>query len=167
MFIETYYDERSGLPDGSGEKVIPYPELVGEELSLWQKYLPVRTELENVPFWLHDNMPLLVSEQLEKARKAPYLFERIEIWSRSGDPMAVGVTGGEQTRYFSIARWGDAKLTLDQVKKRLRVEKWMFRLMSVGVILICLAGMLALMTYAGQFPEFAQKALSHGELFGY
>ena len=36
--------------------------------------------------------------------------------------MAVGVTGGERTRYFSIARWGDAKLTLEQVKRRLRVE---------------------------------------------
>ena len=74
MFIETYYDERSGLPAGSGEKGIPYPELVGEELSLWQKYLPVRTELENVPFWLHDNMPLLVSEQLEKARSMSATF---------------------------------------------------------------------------------------------
>ena len=167
MFIETYYDERSGLPASSGEKVIPYPELVGEELSLWQKYLPVRTELENVPFWLHDNMPHLVSEQLDKARKAPYLFERIEIWSRSGDPMAVGVTGGEQTRYFSIARWGDAKLTLGQVKKRLRVEKWLFRLLPVAMVLIFLVGTLALIAYAGHSPELAQKALSHGELFSY
>jgi hypothetical protein len=160
MFIETYHDERFAISASSGEPPIPYPELAGEELTLWQRYLPVRIELEYVPFWLRDNMPPLVSEQLEKARKAPYLFERIEIWSRSADPMAVGVIGGEQERYFSIARWGDAKLTLDQVKKRLRVEKWMFRLVSVGVILICLAVMLALMTYAGQFPEFAEKALS-------
>src|SRR5438094_5193581 len=158
MFIETYYDERFGLPAGSGEKVIPYHELVGEELSLWQKYLPVRTELENVPFWLHDNMPPLVSEQLEKARKAPYLFERIEIWSRSGDPMAVGVSGGEQERYFSIARWGDAKLTLWQIKKRLRVEKWLFRLLPVAMVLIFLVGTLALtlalIAYAGHSSEF-------------
>jgi hypothetical protein len=48
--------------------------------------------------------------------------------SRSGDPMAVGIMGGQQMRYFSIARWGDAKLTLDQVKRRLRMEKWMFGL---------------------------------------
>ena len=150
MFIETYYDERSALLAGSGEAAIPYPELVGEELSLWQRYLPVRTELDKVPFWLQDNMPRLVTEQLEKARQAPSLFERIEIWSRSGDPMAVGVTGGEQERYFAIARWGDAKLTLEQVKKRLRVEEWRFRLVSVGMIIIFLLATLALITYASQ-----------------
>jgi hypothetical protein len=49
MFIDTYYDERSEFSAGSGEPAIPYPELVGEELSLWQKYLPVRTELEPLP----------------------------------------------------------------------------------------------------------------------
>ena len=167
MFIETYRDERSAFPASSGVPTIPYPELVGEEVSLWQRYLPVRTELGNVPFWLHDNMPRLVIEQLEKAQKAPYLFERIEIWSRSGDPMAVGVTGGEQTRYFSIARWGDAKLTLDQVKKRLRVEKWMFSLVSVGMIMILLVVALALATYTSQFPESVQKTLFSSELFDY
>jgi hypothetical protein len=141
--------------------------LVGEELSLWQRYLSVRTELKNVPFWLYDNAPHLVIEQVEKAQKAPDLFERIEIWSRSGDPMAVGVAGGEPTRYFSIALWGDAKLTLDQVKKRLRVEKWLFRLLPVAMILIFLVATFALVAYAGQFPELTQKALSHGELFDY
>jgi hypothetical protein len=39
--------------------------------------------------------------------------------------MAVGVIGEEKPRYFSIVRWGDAELTLEQVKERLRVEKWM------------------------------------------
>jgi hypothetical protein len=113
MFIESYYDERYMGPASSREPAIPYPELVGEELSLWQRYLPLRTELGNVP-WLYDNTPHVVSEELDKARKPPCLFERIEIWSRSGDPMAVGVMGREQTRYFSIARWGDAKLTIDK-----------------------------------------------------
>src|SRR5215470_13541783 len=116
MFIENYYDERYMGPTSSREPAIPYPELVGEELSLWQRYLPVRTELGNVP-WLYDNTPHVVSEELDKARKSLCLFERIEILSRSGDPMAVGVMRGEQTRYFSIARWGDAKLTHEQVKK--------------------------------------------------
>ena len=148
MFIETCYDERSALSANSSQAAIPYPELVGEELTLWQRYLPARRLLENVPFWFHDNVPRLVIAELEKAQKAPHLFERIEIWSRSGDPMAVGVIGGEPTRYFSIARWGDAKLTLDQVKRRLRVEQWIFRLTSVGMIVI-LAGILALIAYAG------------------
>lgn len=68
-------------------------------------------------FSRHD-IPHPVIEQIEKARNAPYLFERIEIWSRSDDPMAVGVTGADQPRYFSIVRWGDAKLTLAQVKRK-------------------------------------------------
>jgi hypothetical protein len=45
MFIETYYDERHMVPAGSREPAIPYPELAGEELRLWQTYLPVATEL--------------------------------------------------------------------------------------------------------------------------
>jgi hypothetical protein len=39
--------------------------------------------------------------------------------------MAVGVIGGAKPRYFSIIRWGDAELTLAQVKRKLRVEKYM------------------------------------------
>jgi hypothetical protein len=31
--------------------------------------------------------------------------------------MAVGVIGEEKPRYFSIVRWGDAELTLAQVKR--------------------------------------------------
>lgn len=144
MFVETYCNESVAFPTSSSKPAIPYPELAGEELSLWQRYLPIRTELENVPFGLQDNIPQLVIEQLEKARTAPYLFERIEIWSRSDDPMAVGVTAGEQPRYFSIARWGDAKLTLDQLKKILRMEEWMFRLVSAAMIVMVLAGTLGL-----------------------
>jgi hypothetical protein len=90
---------------------------MGEELAVWQRYLPVRTEVQNVLFWLHDNMPRIAIEQIEKAQKTPALFDSIEIWTRSGDPMAVGIIGGEQPQYFSIVRWGDAKLTLDQVKQ--------------------------------------------------
>ena len=167
MFIETYYDERSAFTAISDAPAIPYPELVGEELSLWQRYLPVKTKLGDVPISLYDNTPYLVIEAVDKARKAAGLFERIEIWSRSGDPMAVGVVGGEQPCYFSIARWGDSKLTVEQVKKRLRLEKWLFRLLPVGMILIFLLGILALITYAGQSPDLAQKALPQGELLGY
>jgi hypothetical protein len=113
IFIETYYDERQMVTASSREPAIPYPELAGEELSVWQRYLPVTTELGKVPFGFY-HTPQPVIEQLEKAQKR-HLFDRIEIWSRSDDPMTVGVMGGERTRYFSIARWGDAKLTLQQV----------------------------------------------------
>ena len=136
MFIETYYDERHLIPASSREPAIPYPELAGEELSVWQRYLPVTTELGKVPFWLY-HTPQPVIEQLEKAQKR-HLFDRIEIWSRAGDPMAVGVLAGERTRYFSIARWGDAKLTLQQVKKRMRMESRISNLIPVAMIYIFL-----------------------------
>ena len=51
LLIETYYDERSAFCVTSDEPAIPYRELVGEELKLWQRYLPTMRELENVPFW--------------------------------------------------------------------------------------------------------------------
>jgi len=63
--------------------------------------------------------------------------------------MAVGIIGGDKPRYFSIVRWGDAELTLEQVKKRLRIEQGMLWLTSVGGILFCLAVILALVTYGG------------------
>jgi len=66
-----------------------------------------------------------VITEIERAKKAPRLFDRIEIWSRTADPMAVGIIGGDKPRYFSIVRWGDAELTLEQVKKRLRIEQGM------------------------------------------
>ena len=128
MFIETYYDERHMVPASSREPAIPYPELAGEELSIWQRYLPVTTELRKVPF---------VIEHVEKAQKQ-HLFDRIEIWSRVGDPMVVGVMNGKPTRYFSIARWGDAELTLEQIKTRLRVENWISNLIPVAMIFIFL-----------------------------
>jgi hypothetical protein len=73
-----------------------------------------------------------VITEIGKAKKAPDLFDPIEIRSRTGDPMAVGIIGEEKPRYFSIVRWGDAKLTLAQVKKRLHVEKWLLLLTATG-----------------------------------
>ena len=71
---------------------------------------------------------------IAEVKKAIRSFERIEIWSRAEDPMAVGVIGEGKPRYFSIVRWGDAKLTLPQVKRRLRVEKWLLLLTALGGI---------------------------------
>src|SRR5215471_2114631 len=69
MFIETYYDERHTVPASSREPAIPYPELAGEELSVWQRYLPVTTELGKVPFWFY-HTPQPVIEQLERKHKS-------------------------------------------------------------------------------------------------
>ena len=48
MFIETYYDERVPVPGSTSEPLIPYPELSGEELAVWQEYLPIRRPLERL-----------------------------------------------------------------------------------------------------------------------
>src|ERR671925_857981 len=115
MFIETYYDDRAVAPSTSAP-VIPYPELSGEELTVWRKYLPIRRQVENLHSWFNsETIPGRVIAEIERAQKAPRLFDRIEIWSRAADPMAVGIVGEENPRYFSIARWGDARLTLEQV----------------------------------------------------
>jgi len=50
--------------------------------------------------------------------------------------------------YLSIVRWGDAKLTLAQVKRRLWVEKWLLLLTATGGIGF-LTVMLAAMPYCG------------------
>ena len=140
MFLETYYDERAKGPPSPGQPVIPYPELSGEEITVWQEYLPRKIPVENLPSWfIIEDIPGPVIAEIEKAKSATRLFDHIEIWSRTDDPMAVGIIGGEKPRYFSIARWGDAKLTLEQAKKRLRTEKWLRWLIPTGGIFGCLA----------------------------
>jgi hypothetical protein len=130
MFIETYYDERAAVPATTSEPMIPYPELSGEELAVWQEYLPMRREIRK-PFSRFNTIPDLAIAEIKKATRS---FDRIEIWSRADDPMAVGVIGEEKPRYFSIVRWGDAKLTVEQLKRRLRVEKWLLLLTALGGI---------------------------------
>jgi hypothetical protein len=46
-------------------------------------------------------------------------------------------------------RWGDAELTLEQVKERLQVEKWMLWLTSTVGILVSLAATLAAIAHGG------------------
>ena len=148
MFIETYYDDRAMVPGSTGEPMIPYPELAGEELTVWRKYLPVRRPIRNLYSRFNtETIPAPVITEIEKAKKATRSFDRIEIWSRTDDPMAVGVIGGEKPRYFSIARWGDAELTLEQVKKRLQIEKLVLWWTSTGGILVCLAVTLVALVY--------------------
>jgi hypothetical protein len=148
MFIETYYDDRAAVPGSTSEPVIPYPELSGEELTLWRKYLPMKRQIRYLYSRFNsETIPGPVITEIERAQKGPRPFDRIEIWSRTDDPIAVGVIGDEKPRYFSIARWGDAELTLEEVKERLRIEKWLLRLTLTGGILAFLVVTLAI--YAG------------------
>jgi hypothetical protein len=148
MFIETYYDERVPVPGSTSEPLIPYPELSGEELAVWQEYLPIRRPLERLHLWFEiEAIPRPVMTEIEKAKRIPRSFDHIEIWSRADDPMAVGVIGEEKPRYFSIVRWGDAKLTLAQVKRKLRVEKWLLLLSETGGIVVFLVTIFAIVAY--------------------
>ena len=141
MFIETYYDERAPIPGSTSERMIPYPELSGEELTVWQEYLPIKREIRN----LHSLF--IPDAAIAEINKAARSFERIEIWSRTDDPMAVGVIGEEKPRYFSIVRWGEAKITLTQVKRRLWVEKWLLRLTATGGVMFFLVTLFAVAAY--------------------
>src|SRR5437867_13106898 len=121
MFIETYYHDRAAVPGTTSEPMIPYPELSGEELAVWQEYLTNKRPIRN----LYSPFNTIPDPAIAEIKKATRSFDHIEIWSRAADPMAVGIIGEEKPRYFSIVRWGDAELTLAQVKRRLWVEKWM------------------------------------------
>ena len=145
MFIETYYDERAAVPATTSEPMIPYPELSGEELAVWQEYLPMRREIRN----LYSPFITIPDPAIAEIKKATRSFDRIEIWSRAGDPMAVGVIEEKKPRYFSIVRWGDAELTLAQVKRRLWVEKWLLRLTATGGILFFLVATLVVVAHGG------------------
>ena len=131
MFIETYYDDRATVPGSTGEPMIPYPELSGEELTVWQEYLPIKRPIRN----LYSPFNTIPDPAIAEIKKATRSFDHIEIWSRAADFMVVGIIGEEKSCYFSIVRWGDAELTLAQVKRRLWVEKWLLLLTATGGIL--------------------------------
>src|SRR5262245_405074 len=151
MFIETYYDQRVTVPGSTNEPMIPYPELYGEELEVWRKYLPIRRPVRNLDSQFNrENIPAPVITEIERAKKIPGLFDRVEIWSRVGDPMAVGIMWGEKPRYFSIVRWGDADLKLEQVKKILLVEKFMPWVAStVGISIFLAATLISIGGFGG------------------
>jgi len=143
MFIETYYDERAAVLTSTCEPMIPYPELSEKELAVWQEYLPIRREMRNL------QSLFIPDAAMAEVKKATRSFKRIEIWSRADDPMAVGVIGEEKPRYFSIVRWGDAKLTLAQVKRRLWVEKWLLPLTATSVAMVFLVARFIAVAYGG------------------
>src|SRR5262249_13637031 len=65
MFIETYYDDRTPVPGSTSEPIIPYPELSGEQLTVWRNYLPMRREIRNLysPF---NAIPDLAIEEIKR-----------------------------------------------------------------------------------------------------
>src|SRR4029450_1325142 len=125
--------------------MIPYPELSGEELAVWQEYLPIKRPIRN----LYSPFNTIPDSAIAEIKTATRSFDRIESWSRADGPMAVRIIREEKPRYFSIVRWGDAELTLAQVKRRLWIEKWLLRLTATGGILGFLVWELAARAYGG------------------
>jgi hypothetical protein len=107
--------------------------------------LPMRREIRN----LYSPFITIPDPAIAEIKKATRSFERLEIWSRADDPMAVGVIGEEKPRYFSIVRWGDAELTLAQVKRRLWAEKWLLPLTATSVVMVFLVARFILVAYGG------------------
>ena len=141
MFIETYYDETKAVPASTGEPAIPYPELRGDELDLWRSYLPIKRRIESIYHWVELTAPEPVAAEVRRVRRSQ-LFDRIEIWARSDpDPMAVGLKYADdgETRYYSIVRWGDAKISLEQIKRKLQVQKWLIRMASCAGVCLAVA----------------------------
>jgi len=139
MVIETYYDETRRGFDGTGERLIPYPELVGEELAAWRQYLPIKHTFGIYSLELGVPEPVLGDVRRLRTTR---LFDRVEIWARKDpDPMAVGVIApdGGRTRYYSIARWGDAEITIDEVKRKLRLQEVVSRAILSAAILLVMA----------------------------
>ena len=54
MFIETYFDEWAPVSANTSESMIPYPQLTGETLTIWRKYLPAGRPIENLQSWQLD-----------------------------------------------------------------------------------------------------------------
>ena len=70
MFIETYYDDRATVPGSTSEPMIPYPELSGEELEVWRKYLPIRRQIRNLDSRFNgETIPDPVITEIEKAKR--------------------------------------------------------------------------------------------------
>jgi len=80
MFIETYYDERAAVPASTSEPMIPYPELSGEELAVWQEYLPIRREIRK-PFSRFNTIPDLAIAEIKKATRS---FELLRLTAIGG-----------------------------------------------------------------------------------
>jgi len=80
MFVETYFEERVPVSANTSEPMIPYPQLLGEALTVWRKYLPVRRPIEVLQWWFDSEpLPGPVITEIERAKNTTGLFDRIEI----------------------------------------------------------------------------------------
>jgi hypothetical protein len=136
MFIETYYDEtRSGF-DGTGQPLIPYPELIGEELAVWRQYFPIKHAIGIYPFELGVPEPVLSEVQHLRATR---LFDRIEIWGpqrpRSDGGRSNRARGTRNPLLFDRAV-GDAEITVDEVKRRPHLQEIVSRVILAAAILL-------------------------------
>ena len=84
----------------------------------------IRRQTRNLDSWLNrETIPGPVITELERAKKAPRLFDRIAIWSRTDDPMAVGIIGEEKPHYFLLCAGGINSPTIWLIDSRAQLHK--------------------------------------------
>ncbi len=84
----------------------------------------IRRQIRNLDSWLNrETIPGPVITELERAKKAPRLFDRIAIWSRTDDPMAVGIIGEEKPHYFLLCAGGINSPTIWLIDSRAQLHK--------------------------------------------
>jgi hypothetical protein len=138
MFIETYYDDtRSGCERHRSAAYSIAPRAVWRRLGGVATVSLDKHAIGIYPFEL--GVPEPVQSEVKRLR-ATRLFDRIEIWAcKDPDPMAVGIIApdGGRTRYYSIARWGDAEITVAEVKRSLRRQEIVsFAILTAAILLV-------------------------------
>lgn len=142
-----------------------YPQLLGDELETWRRFLPTEASISR---YTYDEVPDDALDAIKDAQEMQ-LFDRIEIWTPQGnrlsdrlrahygrvrdamsalsdglDPMAVGVIDyNDESHYFPITRWGEALLSVDEVKKQLRKVNVLFFSLTMLPLLLVAAAVVA------------------------
>ncbi len=108
MFVETYFDERAPVSGNTSEPVIPYPELLGDVLTVWQKYLPIRRPIKDLHSWRFDMEPVprSVITEIERVKNAKGLFDRVEIWGVQAIRWRSGSSRGKNLATFPSSAGG-------------------------------------------------------------
>lgn len=121
--------EKLGLAANACLPEIPYPEIAGRDLLIWDSFLlcSYSRNREQWGGYIFDCIPQSALDEIEAALDAD-VFTDIEIWTpekRRTDPMAVGVLGSRDPnsrfvrgRFFKIVRWGEALLPLEEIERR-------------------------------------------------
>ncbi len=125
--------EKLGLKVNAQLSDIPYPEITGYDLVIWDAFLPSSYSCKKKEWeeYYFDCIPQSALDEIESACDAN-VFTDIEIWTpekRRTDPLAVGVLGSRGAnnrfaggRFFKIVRWGESLLPFEEIERRMESQ---------------------------------------------